>query len=166
MAIDIGKAELLVENFRQRQGSLIELLLDIQDEFNYVPEPVLTLASERLAVPLERLLGAATFYNAFSTTPKGRFHVKVCTGTACVVRGARSVLETVIGGLNIGPGEVTDNGAYSLESVHCVGACALGPVVVVGGEYHGHMTTKKAAGILSDLKQKEAASNVEEAQAV
>ncbi len=112
------------------------------------------MASERLAVPLERLLGAATFYNAFTTTPKGRHHVKVCTGTACVVRGARSVLETVIGELSIAPGEVTDNGAFSLENVHCVGACALGPVVVVGGEYHGHMTTKKAAQVMAGVKTK------------
>ncbi len=154
MAIDMERAETLVENFRQTKGSLIELLLDIQDEFNYVPEKVIVMASEKLAIPLERILGAATFYNAFTTTPKGRNHVKVCTGTACIVRGSRSILETVIDELGVEPGETTDDGTYSLENVHCLGACALGPVVVVKDEYHGHITTKKASELIRNLKAK------------
>jgi NADH-quinone oxidoreductase subunit E len=156
-------AETVVENFRQREAGLIELLLDIQDEFNYIPEKVLLMASERLEVPLERLLGAATFYNAFSTTPKGRNHLKVCTGTACIVRGSRSILDTVIEQLAIEPGETTDDGAFSLENVHCLGACALGPIVVVNEEYHGHMTTKKTSEVVKKVKAKAAAEEVEAA---
>ena len=163
MAIDMEHAETVVENFRQREAGLIELLLDIQDEFNYIPEKVLLLASERLEVPLERLLGAATFYNAFSTTPKGRNHLKVCTGTACIVRGSRSILDTVIEELAIGPGETSDDGAFSLENVHCLGACALGPVVVVNNEYHGHMTTKKTSEVVKKAKAKAAAEEIETA---
>jgi len=163
MAIDMERAETVVENFRQREAGLIELLLDIQDEFNYIPEKVLLMASEKLEVPLERLLGAATFYNAFSTTPKGRNHLKVCTGTACIVRGSRSILDTVIEELAIEPGETTDDGAFSLENVHCLGACALGPIVVVNEEYHGHMTTKKTAEVVRQVKAKAAAEEVEAA---
>lgn len=163
MAIDMERAETVVENFRQREAGLIELLLDIQDEFNYIPEKVILMASEKLEVPLERLLGAATFYNAFSTTPKGRNHLKVCTGTACIVRGSRSILDTVIEELAIEPGETTDDGAFSLENVHCLGACALGPIVVVNEEYHGHMTTKKTAEVVKRVKAKAAAEEVEAA---
>jgi NADH-quinone oxidoreductase subunit E len=166
MAIDMERAETLVEDFRRKDAGLIELLLDIQDEFNYLPEKVILMAAEKLNVPLEKLLGAATFYNAFTTTPKGRNHVKVCTGTACVVRGSRSILETVIEVLGIEPGETTEDEAFSIENVHCVGACALGPVVVVNDQYHGHMTVKKVSSLLAGVKSKEAERAVEEAQPV
>jgi NADH-quinone oxidoreductase subunit E len=165
MAIDMERAETLVEDFRRKDAGLIELLLDVQDEYNYVPEKVLTMVSERLGIPLERLLGVATFYNAFTTTPKGRNHVKVCTGTACIVRGSRSIFETVIEDLGIEPGETTEDGAFSLENVHCLGACALGPIVVVNEEYHGHMTTKKTSEIIKKVKAK-AEEEEEEVEAV
>ncbi len=156
MAIDMAKAEALVEDHRQRPRGTLELLLDIQDEFNYIPEKVLLLAAERLQVPLSYLLGAATFYNAFTTTPKGKNHVKVCTGTACIVRGSRSILETVIGELKIEPGETTEDGLFSLENVHCLGACALGPIVVVNDEYHGHVSSAKAAELMRKVREKAA----------
>jgi NADH-quinone oxidoreductase subunit E len=152
MAIDMERAETVVENFRQRKASLIELLLDIQDEFNYVPENVVIMASERLDVPLEKLLGLTTFYNAFSDAPQGRFHIKVCTGTACIVRGAQAILEKVMEETGIAPGETSDDGEFSLESVHCVGACALGPIVVANEEYHGHITSAKAGELIAQLK--------------
>jgi NADH:ubiquinone oxidoreductase subunit E len=155
MAIDMEHAETLVENFRQRDGRVIELLLDVQDEFNYVPESVLEMISERLEIPLERLLGTVTFYNAFSTAPQGRSHVKVCTGTACVVRGARSILEAVVDELGVDPGESTEDGAFSLESVHCFGNCAHGPTIAVGDEYYGHVTLTKAREIVAALKKAE-----------
>ncbi|MGD8717454.1 MAG: NAD(P)H-dependent oxidoreductase subunit E [Candidatus Zixiibacteriota bacterium] len=164
MAIDMERAETLVENFRQRDVSLVELLLDIQDEFNYVPENVLIMASERLNVPLERLLGLSTFYNAFSGSPQGRFHIKVCTGTACIVRGAQGILERIVEDVGVVPGETSVDGNFSIESVHCVGACALGPVIIINEEYHGHLTTSKAAALVADLK-KEAASAAEEVKA-
>lgn len=166
MAVDMERAETLVEDFRHREAGLIELLLDIQDEFSFVPEKVLFLASEKLDIPLERLLGVATFYNAFTTTPKGRNHIKICTGTACIVRGSRSILETAIANLGIEPGETTEDDAFSIENVHCVGACALGPVVVANGQYHGHMTVKKVYSLLAGIKKKEAELGVEEAQPV
>ena len=152
MAIDMERAETVVENFRQRQASLIELLLDIQDEFNYVPENVVLMASARLGVPLEKLLGLTTFYNAFSDAPQGRVHIKVCTGTACIVRGAQAILEKVIEETGVTPGETSDDGEFSLESVHCVGACALGPIIVANEEYHGHVSSAKAAEIIKQLK--------------
>ncbi|HUV85701.1 MAG TPA: NAD(P)H-dependent oxidoreductase subunit E [bacterium] len=153
MAIDMERAETLVENFRRSDASLIELLLDVQDEFNYVPEKVLIMAAERLHVPLERILGLSTFYNAFSGAPQGRSHVKVCTGTACIVRGAQAILEKVIDETGVAPGETSDDGDVSLESVHCVGACALGPIIVANEEYYGHVTTTKAGEIIRKLKE-------------
>lgn len=153
MAVDMERAETLVENFRQRDGRVMELLLDVQDEFNYVPEAVLEMISERLEVPLERLLGVVTFYNAFSSAPKGRYHVRVCTGTACIVRGSRSILEAVIGELGVEPGGATEDGSFSLESVHCFGNCAHGPTVSVGDELFGHVTLAKAREIITTFKK-------------
>lgn len=154
MAIDMERAETLVENFRQRDGRVMELLLDVQDEFNYVPEKVLEMISEKLAVPLEQLLSVVTFYNAFSTAPKGRYHVRVCTGTACVVRGARGILEAVIGELGVEPGEVTEDGSFSLESVHCFGVCAHGPTITVGDEFYGHVTLARTREIMAASRKK------------
>lgn len=161
MAIDMERAETLVEDFRRRDASVTELLLEIQDEFNYVPEKVLEMVSEKLGVPLERLLGVVTFYNAFSTAPKGRHHVKVCTGTACVVRGARSILEAVISGLSVAPGEATEDGAFSLESVHCFGNCAHGPMLAVGNEFYGHVTTAKTNEIVAALKRADEGESIQ-----
>ncbi len=153
MAIDMERAEELVAGFAGKEASVTELLLDIQDEFNYVPEKVLEMVSEKLHVPLEHLLGVVTFYNAFTTAPKGRNHIKVCTGTACVVRGSRAILETVISELGIGPGEVTEDGAFSIESVHCFGTCAHGPVVVTAKDFYGYVTQAKATDIIAAIKK-------------
>jgi NADH-quinone oxidoreductase subunit E len=153
MAVDMERAETLVEDFRHGDGRVMELLLDVQDEFNYVPEPVLEMISEKLGVPLERLLGVVTFYNAFSTAPKGRYHVRVCTGTACIVRGSRSILEAVINELGVAPGEVTEDGSFSLESVHCFGNCAHGPTFSVGDEYFALVTLAKAREIITAFKK-------------
>jgi len=157
MAIDMERAETLVENFRQGDAGLVELLLDIQDEFNYVPEKVLVMISEKLNVPLERLLGVASFYAAFTTTPKGRNHVKVCTGTACIVRGSRSIFEAVIDELGVEPGETTEDGEFSMENIHCLGACAIGPTVVINDVYHGYLTPEKATRLIQEIKTKASA---------
>lgn len=129
-------------------GSLIAILEEVQARYRYLPKDALILISERMGVPLSQAYGVATFYNAFSLKPKGRHIINVCLGTACVVRGSRKVLERISDRLEIRPGETTEDGEFTLETVNCLGACALGPVVVVDGTYSGQMNAFKADNLL------------------
>jgi len=118
-------------------------LQDLQEKENYLPEKDLAYISEKLFLPLPRIYRIASFYNAFSLTPRGKYLISVCLGTACHVRGAAVVLDKIKMHLGIDIGEMTEDGLFSLESVNCLGACALGPVVVIGDEYFGQMTPAK-----------------------
>jgi NADH-quinone oxidoreductase subunit E len=143
----------LNELLRDREGKsceLIEVLQDVQASYNYLPEQVLRAVSERLEVPIIEVFRVANFYKAFTLKPRGKHLLTVCMGTACHVRGAPKFLDEVLGQLNVGPGETTEDGEFTVETVNCLGACALGPVVVLDGKYYDHMTTVK----LRDLIQK------------
>ena len=128
---------------------LIALLEELQAHYRYLPRPALLLLSERLGIPLSQIYSVATFYGAFSLTPRGRHLVSVCVGTACHVRGSGRVLERVGARLGIGPGETSADMEYTLHTVNCLGACALGPVMVVDGEYHGQMSPAKVDTLLA-----------------
>jgi NADH-quinone oxidoreductase subunit E len=151
--VDVEPVRPLVDAYITGEKALIEMLLDVQEEYNFLPQDVLTFIAEEGNIPISRLFSLATFYSAFSLTPKGKNHVRVCTGTACIVRGARSILESLVGELGIAPGEVTEDGEFSIETVHCLGACALGPVVVTGESYHGHMNSVKATDLIKQLRE-------------
>ncbi len=127
---------------------LIPVLQDIQDRYNYLPEELLEEVSRRLQRPLRDVYGVATFYRAFSLTPKGKHIVTVCLGTACHVRGGARIAETLARELGIEPGETTDDMQFTLETVNCLGCCAIGPIVVVDGEYYGMVDNRKALSIL------------------
>ncbi len=127
MAPDLRVVDRLVDESRGRTGEVMALLEAMQREFHYLPPTALERASERLGVPLSHLFGVATFYNAFSLTPKGDHIIKICLGTACHVAGGRKVLEELERSLGIKAGETTPDGRYSIEIVHCLGACAVAP---------------------------------------
>lgn len=131
--------------------SLMSVLEEVQARYRYLPQDALILISESMGVPLSQTYGVATFYNAFSLKPKGRHVINVCTGTACMVRGAKRVLERISDRLGIQPGETTEDGQFTLETVNCLGACALGPVVVADGAYSGEVTGAKANALLSEV---------------
>lgn len=131
--------------------SLMSVLEEVQARYRYLPQDALILISESMGVPLSQTYGVATFYNAFSLKPKGRHVISVCTGTACMVRGARKVLERISERLDVQPGETTADGQFTLETVNCLGACALGPVVVADGAYSGEMTRAKTDALLREL---------------
>ena len=137
--------EELVETIEQdgHDGSLMSVLEEIQAEYRYLPREAMILVSDRLGVPLSQVYSVATFYHAFSLEPRGKHTVNVCTGTACHVRGAVQVLDRMEAKLGVGPGRTTRDRQFTLETVNCLGCCALGPVVVLDGEYEGQMTTKK-----------------------
>jgi NADH-quinone oxidoreductase subunit E len=124
-------------------GSLMSVLEEIQSRYRYLPREAMILVSDRLGIPLSQVYSVATFYHAFSLEPRGKHTISVCTGTACHVRGAVQVLNRLETLLGVGPGSTTRDGQFTLETVNCLGCCALGPVVVLDGEYEGQMTTKK-----------------------
>lgn len=142
---------------REAKGdcSLIGALEKIQDLCGYLPGEALVLASEELNVPLSQVYAVATFYNAFSLKPKGKHRLHVCMGTACHVRGSPQVLYRLELKLGVQPGDTTPDGLFTLETVNCLGACALGPIVVSDGEYSGQMTPQKADLLLRKVSRAE-----------
>ena len=145
----------LVETIGQDEPdvSLISVLEEIQAKFRYLPREAMILVGEGLGLPLSQVYSVATFYNAFSLQRRGRHGVCVCVGTACHVRGAQPVLNRLEETLHIEPGETTPDWNYSLETVNCLGACALGPIVVVDGKYSGQMYAKKVDDLLTHIEQ-------------
>ena len=133
-------------------SSLIQVLLEIQREKRWLPKEALEKISKKLGVPLNRIQHIVTFYKAFSLAPKGRHEIHVCTGTACHVRGAPRLLDTVQDLTGIKPGETSSDLKFSLKTVNCVGCCSLGPVMVIDGEYHGKMVPAKSEDVLKNYE--------------
>ena len=144
------KVESILERHQRDKGMLVAILQDIQAEYNYLPREALEETSKGLCVPLSQVYSVATFFKALSLEPRGRHLINVCLGTACHVRGAVKVLEAMERELAIGSGETTKDLRFTLETVNCVGACALGPVVIVDGEYHGQIKADKVKDVLAD----------------
>jgi NADH-quinone oxidoreductase subunit E len=134
-------------------ASLLAVLEEVQSRYRYLPRDVLILVSERLDIPLSQVYSVATFYNAFSLKPQGRHKFQVCTGTACHVRGALQVLDRLETQLGIKAGETSPDLEYTLETVNCLGACALGPVVVADGAYARQMSASKVDRLLKQVKR-------------
>ncbi len=148
------KLDSILENFNADKESIIGLLQDIHKEYRYLPEDVLHEVSKRLNVPLSRLYSLVTFYSGFRLEPMGKHHVCTCVGTACHVRGAPLVVDTVERELQIKAGETTPDNNITFDTVNCVGACALGPLVTVDEDFHGKMDQKKVKKLLKELKEK------------
>ncbi len=138
----------IIDNHQGEASSLIQVLREIQSENHWLPKEVLERVSEKLQVSLTRIQHIATFYKAFSLVPKGRHEIHICMGTACHVRGATRVLDTVQDLTGIKPGETDLDLKFSLETVNCLGCCALGPVVEVDGKVHGKMSPVKTTEVL------------------
>ena len=134
------------------ESSLLAVLEEVQGHYRYLPRDVLILISERMDIPLSQVYSVATFYNAFSLKPQGRHTFQVCTGTACHVRGAAQVLDRLETQLGIRAGQTSADLEYTLETVNCLGACALGPVVVADGAYVRQMTAGRVDRLLKRIK--------------
>jgi len=140
----------ILQKYQHDKALLVDILHDIQAESGYLPREILEEASRGLGVPLSRVYSVATFFKAFSLKPRGRHIISVCLGTACHVRGSDKVLEQVEQELGIKTGENTPDLKFTLETVNCVGACALGPMVIIGEDYHGEMTPEKVSAVIQD----------------
>ena len=137
--VSLEKVEKIIDGYKADPNMLIQILLTIQRQYRWLPSEALKLVSKRLGVPLSRVYQIATFYKAFSLVPKGRHECVVCMGTACHVRGSPRILDRAQQALGIAPGETTPDKKFSLETVNCLGCCALGPVMVVDDKYHGRL---------------------------
>ncbi|MFH1958531.1 MAG: NAD(P)H-dependent oxidoreductase subunit E [bacterium] len=132
--------------------NLIRVLQDIQSECGYLKREKLEEASKKFDIPMSRIYSVATFYKSFSLVPPAKHKIMVCMGTACYVRGAPKIVERISQTLGIKPGEVTKDGNFKLETVNCLGACALGPLVLIDKDYHGNMTSQKIVRVLEKYK--------------
>src|SRR5512136_2907406 len=146
--VDLNKVDGIIDNYIDKEGILIQLLLDLQSEFNWIPKEVISRVSERLGIPLSQIYRIASFYKAMSLSPVGKHVIQVCMGTACKVRGAQKILDLTESKLKISVGETTPDIIFSLRRVNCLGCCAMGPVIVVDKDYHGNVASEAVTEIL------------------
>jgi len=151
--MELNKVDAIITRYKDERGPLISILQDIQAEFNYLPKESLLRVKEKLNIPLTEMLRIATFYKSFSLEPRGRHLIEVCQGTACHVRGGARILERIEKFLGIKPGQTTKDLKFTLKTVNCLGACALGPLVVIDEEYFGKITPAKAEKLLKEYKE-------------
>lgn len=154
MEVQESKVKSFVTKYNKEKKALISILQDIQEEYNYLPQEALRIVSKTLSIPLIDIFGVATFYRAFSLEPRGRHLVTVCSGTACHVRGGAKILNEFEKKLKIHAGETTEDRHFSLETVACLGCCAIGPVVAADGDYHAQTTIRKVDSILKKYRKK------------
>jgi NADH-quinone oxidoreductase subunit E len=153
---ELMKADAIMQKYDFQKNSLIQVLLDVQETFRWLPRHILNWISGRLNIPLREIYVVANFYEAFSLEPRGRHIIQVCTGTACHVRGASEMLTRVSALLGIQPGETDDSQAFTLETVHCIGCCALAPVVQIDDQYYRNPARSKLEKIIKSLEKEEA----------
>jgi NADH-quinone oxidoreductase subunit E len=146
------KVKSILDGHQRDRSMLVAILQDIQAEYNYLPKETLVQVSQGLDIPLTQVYSVASFFKAFSLKPRGRHLINVCLGTACHVRGAVRILDEIERELGIKAGETTKDLKYTLETVNCVGACALGPIVIIDGQYSGQMKTDKVKNLLGSYK--------------
>ena len=147
--------ESLLQERKSQPHQLIEVLQDVQETYGYIPEEAMTTIAKNLGVPLIEVYRVASFYKAFSLKPRGKNVLTLCQGTACHVRQAKLLLNQALTQLKVNPGEISEDGLFTVEHVNCLGACALGPVVVQNGTYHHHMTPGKIRTLINSIRKAE-----------
>jgi NADH-quinone oxidoreductase subunit E len=151
---DVTQFDRIIDRYERLEESLLAILQDFQHEFHYVPEEGIRRLSEVMEVPESKIYAMGTFYKALSLTPRGRHTIKVCTGTACHLKGAPQILETLERELEVKRNATTTDGEFTLECVNCVGACAMAPLTLIDEEYHGQTRSSK----IMDIVKKRAGS--------
>ena len=146
--MELKKIDEIISSYPAEERVLIQLLLDLQSEFNWIPKEAILLINERLQIPVSQIYRVASFYKAMSLTPRGRHIVNVCLGTACHVRGGPRIIDKVEESLKIKAGETTQDMKFTVERVNCLGCCAIGPVVVVDKDYYGKVAPAKVKEVL------------------
>lgn len=150
--MSVERIDKIIDKYANEKGVLIQLLLDIQKELRWIPKEALIRINQRLKIPTSEIYRVASFYTVLSLKPRGRHLVRVCLGTACYVRGGPRILDSVERSLGIKPSETTSDSSFSLETVNCLGCCALGPVIELDGQYHGRLAPATIGELLSKYK--------------
>ena len=145
----------ILEVYTNEKDNLIPILNDIQVKYGYIPQIAQKEISEYLKIPMAEIYGVITFYSRFTLKPKGKYAISVCLGTACFVKGSEKIMERLKQRLNIGEGETTPDGKFSIDATRCVGACGIAPVFTVNGEVYGRATVKKLDEVLDELEKNE-----------
>jgi len=150
--MEVSQIDGIIKQYRGRESAILAILQDIQAKEKYLPKEALEYVSQKMHIPLAQVFRIATFYNALSLKPRGRHKVDVCLGTACHVRGGNKILEKMERDLGISVGDTTKDKRFTLESVHCVGCCSLGPVAVVDGNVFGRLSQEKVPALLKEFE--------------
>jgi NADH-quinone oxidoreductase E subunit len=145
--------EQIINKYRYDESALIGILQDIQQRENYLPQDTLRELARQMGVPLAQVFGLATFYKAFSLKPRGKHLITVCLGTACHVRGSGRVVNRLESQLGVQVGETTKDNQFTLQTVNCLGCCAMGPVIMVNQDYHTQITPRKVGSILRQYRR-------------
>jgi NADH-quinone oxidoreductase subunit E len=146
-----SEIDAIIDRYEGKESSILAVLQDIQAKEKYLPKETLEHVGERLRIPLNRIYRMATFYRAFSLTPRGLHEIQICLGTACHVRGGVRIAERLTTELGIRPGETTPDRKFTLEAVNCLGVCASGPIMVVDGQYFAKMSSAQVKGVLDQF---------------
>lgn len=149
------KLEEILNQYTTDKDNLIQILNEVQEYYGYIPKSAQLAISEYLSLPMAEVYGVITFYSRFTLKPKGKYHVAICLGTACFVKGSEAILEEAKQRLKIDVGETTPDGKFSLEATRCIGACGLAPVFTVNGEVYGKATVKKMQEVLEEYQAKQ-----------
>ncbi|MGL5000005.1 MAG: NAD(P)H-dependent oxidoreductase subunit E [Cetobacterium sp.] len=147
------KLKSYIDEIEDINGALISVLHKGQEIFGYLPREVQEFIAKELKLPIAKVYGVVSFYHFFSMTPKGKYAISVCTGTACYVRGAEKVLDSIKNYLGIGVGETTEDGLFSIDTLRCIGACGLAPVVLIGKDVYGKEDVKNMKKILEKYRK-------------
>lgn len=142
----------VINELKDDRGCLMPILQKAQDIYGYLPIEVQTIISDETGIPLEKIYGVVTFYSQFSLTPKGKYQISVCLGTACYVKGAGDIMDKFSELLGIGDGECTEDGKFSLDACRCIGACGLAPVLTVNEDVHGRLGVEDVEGIIAQYE--------------
>ncbi|UCD27249.1 MAG: NAD(P)H-dependent oxidoreductase subunit E [Candidatus Bathyarchaeota archaeon] len=145
----VDRIDEIISKYKNEEGVLIQLLLDIQREFSWIPKKAIKRISDTLKIPVSQIYRVASFYTALNLTKRGRHLIRVCVGTACYVRGGPRILDSIERILGVKDGETTSDEKFTLETVNCLGCCALGPVIEVDGQYHGKLSSANVEKIIS-----------------
>ena len=155
MEYNLQDVDAIIDHWGPKPASLLQIMLDINHRYHYLPQESLGRVAERLVIPISHVYSVATFFKVFSLKPRGRIIMHVCTGTACHVKGTPRLLDRLAQDLDLRPGDTTEDLAFTLETVNCVGACASAPVVVVDGATHAEVTPNKISKLAKEIRAKE-----------
>jgi NADH-quinone oxidoreductase subunit E len=153
--MELNKVDTIIDGYDADESALLAVMQDVQDEARYLPREAMDRIAERLSIPITRVYQMATFFESFHLEPRGKHICTVCMGTACHVRGAKRLVEQLERDLEIPSGETTKDLMFTIEEVNCVGACALGPLVIIDSEYHGTMTSGRLTKVVKKMKKAE-----------